>query len=369
MDPNAPPPQPDPAVQLQRDLYYQLVHALSAALPPPLADTPEELDHRDRTAIGLVACLRPVNAEEVAIGAHFVATYAHAMDCLGQMRKNAGQPAAVKLEAQARSAFREARGARSLLLRVQTQRHKREKSNAACDQDVWAAHIALSLLTEALDQAPPAAAAPPAPESAPDVAPPPHMPAPDVAQAPSIPALADEPPPPPIPAPVAEAQPPPIPAPNVALPPPNPTPAAAPPPLPIPASAAEAQPTPVPASAAAQPPHTPAPAAEAQPPPIPAPAAEPPPPPIPAPAAAPPQAEPSPPPAPTLAEDGEPYLDLDAEADRYAIVYPRRAWLLRKLGRVPDDCDFGPPEPDLVHAIVTGTSPALRALDGPTATP
>jgi hypothetical protein len=284
MDPNTPPP-PDPDLQLQRDLYYQVVRMLSAALPPPLADTQEALDRRDRTAIGLVATLRPVNAEEVAIAAQFVAAYTHAMDCMAQMRKHAGQPAAVKLDAQSRSAFREARGARSLLLRVQAARHKREKSHAASDQDAWLEHIALSLLTEALDHAPPApAAAPPAREPAPA----------DLLS--------------------------PIPAPAVAPPAPGPAPAVA-----LPAHA-------------------------------------------PAPAVALPQAEPLPPPAPTLAEDGEPPPDLDAEADRYAIIYPRRTQLLRRLGRVPDDCDFGPPDPELVHAIVTGTSPALRALDGPTAT-
>jgi hypothetical protein len=283
MEPNTPPPQPDPDMQLQRELYYQIVHALSAALPPPLADTQEELDRRDRTAIGLVATLRPVNAEEVAIAAHFVSAHAHAMDCMAQMRKHAGEPAAVRLDAQARGAFREARGARSLLLRVQAARQKREKSHAASDQDAWMERIALSLLTEALDQAPAApAAVPPAPEPVPATPPP----APEAAS------------------PVAQS--PPIPAPAIA-----------------------------------------------------------PPPPIPAPAVEQPQAEP--PPAPALAEDDELPADLDAEADRYAIVYPRRAWLLRKQGRVPDDCDFGPPEPELVHAIVTGTSPALRALDGPTA--
>ena len=88
-------------------------------------------------------------------------------------------------------------------------------------------------------------------------------------------------------------------------------------------------------------------------------------PPEPAPAVAQPQTEP--PPTPPPGEDDELPADLDAEADRYAIIYPRRTQLLRRLGRVPDDCDFGPPEPELVHAIVTGTSPALRALDGPTA--
>ncbi|HXA26209.1 MAG TPA: hypothetical protein VNW90_28330 [Acetobacteraceae bacterium] len=51
------------------------------------------------------------------------------------------------------------------------------------------------------------------------------------------------------------------------------------------------------------------------------------------------------------------------EAEQYALIYPRRAALIRSLGGLPDRCDFGPPEPDLVRAIVTGTSATLRALD------
>ncbi|HVC63100.1 MAG TPA: hypothetical protein VND19_22405 [Acetobacteraceae bacterium] len=258
-----PPHQPDPAPQLQRALYHQVAHALRAALPPPLADTQEALDCRDRTAIGLVSTLCPVNAEEATIAAHYVAANAHAMDCMRQMRNTAGTPTALKLDAQAHRAMREARGARSLLLRVQTERRRRAKDTAGLNQDAWSEHIALNLLTDALDLAPSApAAAPPAPE----------------------------------PAPVAE-----------------------------------------------------------------------PPPPMPAPAAPRPQAEPAPQPsAPAPVEDGEPLFDPVAEAERYAILYPRRARLIRELGGLPDDCDFGPPEPELVQAIVTGTSPALRALDGET---
>jgi len=32
---------------------------------------------------------------------------------------------------------------------------------------------------------------------------------------------------------------------------------------------------------------------------------------------------------------------------------------------LPAKCDFGPPEPEGVHAIVADTSPILLALDGP----
>ena len=79
-----------------------------------------------------------------------------------------------------------------------------------------------------------------------------------------------------------------------------------------------------------------------------------------------PMAEPPPPqPAPIAAEEAWPQPDPVAEADHYAITYPRRAALIRSLGCLPAPCTFGPPEPDLVQAIVTGTSPILRALDSP----
>jgi len=56
-------------------------------------------------------------------------------------------------------------------------------------------------------------------------------------------------------------------------------------------------------------------------------------------------------------------VDIAAEADQYAVIYPQRAARIRALGGLPNPCDFGPPTPELVHAIVTGTSPILRALD------
>ena len=59
----------------------------------------------------------------------------------------------------------------------------------------------------------------------------------------------------------------------------------------------------------------------------------------------------------------EPQADPTAEAEQYAIIYPQRAKQIRALGRLPDKLDFGPPSPELVRAIVTGTGPALRALD------
>jgi hypothetical protein len=80
-----------------------------------------------------------------------------------------------------------------------------------------------------------------------------------------------------------------------------------------------------------------------------------------------PTAEPEPAPVPMPAPAPAPETDdpfaLLTEAEQYAVTYPRRAALIRSLGGLPDKCDFGPPAPALVHAIVTGAGPTLRALD------
>lgn len=52
-----------------------------------------------------------------------------------------------------------------------------------------------------------------------------------------------------------------------------------------------------------------------------------------------------------------------AEAERYALVHRQRAILIRRHGRLPNRRDIGPVPPDVVHALVTGTTPVLRALD------
>jgi hypothetical protein len=70
-----------------------------------------------------------------------------------------------------------------------------------------------------------------------------------------------------------------------------------------------------------------------------------------------------PPPAAKPAADEAPKRDLAAEAEMYAIMYPRRARLIRAYGGLPDTIDFGPPDSELVPFIVHGTTPELLALD------
>ena len=58
-----------------------------------------------------------------------------------------------------------------------------------------------------------------------------------------------------------------------------------------------------------------------------------------------------------------PPVDVAAEADRFAQRHRRQAALIRRLGHAPDGVGHDALSPALVQAIVTGTSPNLRALD------
>ena len=74
---------------------------------------------------------------------------------------------------------------------------------------------------------------------------------------------------------------------------------------------------------------------------------------------------PPPPPEPTPEprRTTEPVIDPIAAAEEYAQIYPERAALIRRAGRVPDNVSFGPPEAWLARALVTGRTPAMLALD------
>jgi len=52
-----------------------------------------------------------------------------------------------------------------------------------------------------------------------------------------------------------------------------------------------------------------------------------------------------------------------AEAERYAVLHRKRAVLIRSLGRLPRKINVGPMRREVVHAIVTGTTPILQGLD------
>ena len=80
----------------------------------------------------------PVNAEEARIAARVVTADAQARDCIRHARALFNDPIpAMKCHAQANHFMRTANAARSLLLRVQAARHKREAIQATRDQDAW----------------------------------------------------------------------------------------------------------------------------------------------------------------------------------------------------------------------------------------
>ena len=57
------------------------------------------------------------------------------------------------------------------------------------------------------------------------------------------------------------------------------------------------------------------------------------------------------------------------EAEFFAVLYPDRAVAIRRHGGMPPNATFPLPEDDIVHALVTGRTPALLALDRQVAAP
>jgi hypothetical protein len=301
------PHQPGLPLDHPTQTYSQLIHTLTGLLPPPLANTPEALLARNNAAIAQAAALLPVNANEARLTTQCVAASAQAEDVMRLLRQHNGDDikTVIKLNAQYVALVRASLGAHGHLLRAQAVRHKREQNSAALNADEWTQHIAICSMQRALGTGP--------------------VPAIQAAD-PSAPASVDE------------EQP--TPAPALVTRPPAPALAAAPPQAPAVEEPAEEPPAPAPVST---------PAAKEQP----------------APAAS------VPPMAPqrsrrtaTPAEPDEPPRNLPTEADYYAVVYPNRAREIRHHAGLPPNCSFGPPDDDLVHAIVTGSTPALRALDG-----
>jgi hypothetical protein len=158
----------DLRLQLPRDVYCQLVHNLRTALPPPIPNTPEAETLRENAAMADVASMLPANAHEVALAAQFVIATARANDCERQANECAADiPRALQCAAQSANMMRQARGAISLLLRVQAVRHKREADGVALEKANWIEHCAIGLMANALG-CPHPAAEPPPPQPAPE---------------------------------------------------------------------------------------------------------------------------------------------------------------------------------------------------------
>lgn len=143
--------QTDLDYQLPRHLYFQVLHTLRLALPPPATDAPEHLIDRDRAAIAQVAAMLPANGEEAMLAAQVVAANAQALDCLRLVREHAADTVLVlKCTAQASAMMRQANVTRSLLLRIQARRQKHEAHEATCDAEARIEHCAVGLMSDAL---------------------------------------------------------------------------------------------------------------------------------------------------------------------------------------------------------------------------
>jgi hypothetical protein len=66
-----------------------------------------------------------------------------------------------------------------------------------------------------------------------------------------------------------------------------------------------------------------------------------------------PQPQPTPPPA-TGPDPERTQADLDADVKLYAAMYPDRVSRICAAGGLPPDLDFGPPEPEIVAALLRG---------------
>jgi len=159
----ATPPPPDPTPQRHRDILDRALTILRATLPPPIENTPEAWEARDRVALGIVGALRPANVAEADLAALHVAFSDHAGDCLRRAAQHAADPQRARtLLALAASMGREARGNLNALTRLQAVRKKREATEAGRANAALAEQTLLALLTAALERMPPGPPARPA---------------------------------------------------------------------------------------------------------------------------------------------------------------------------------------------------------------
>jgi len=143
---------PDPAIDLSKQLYYQLVYTLNGLLPPPLDGSPEALRARNHAAIAKVASMLPVNANEADLAAQCIAARAQAEDILRLLRQNTDDIALViRLNAQYSSMVRTSLSVHARLMRVQAVRQKREAIEGAANEDAWTQHIAEKSMLKAAD--------------------------------------------------------------------------------------------------------------------------------------------------------------------------------------------------------------------------
>ncbi len=116
-------PHPSPAGD---DFHRLIFNMLRATLPPPVTASPEEAASRDRAITDAIASLNPANADQLLLAAQYIAATIHALDCLRPAHQAPDDEALHKRRStSSASMLRQARGARSLLFRLQTDRTPR----------------------------------------------------------------------------------------------------------------------------------------------------------------------------------------------------------------------------------------------------
>ncbi|HEY7578157.1 MAG TPA: hypothetical protein VH855_11230 [Acetobacteraceae bacterium] len=152
----------DPSQLLPQAAYRAVIADLYADLPSPHLTDPALIAERVHAAIAEIASMCPVNPEEARIAGRVVTADAQARECIRHARTLLDDPIpAMRCHAQANHFMRTANAARSLLLRVQAVRRKREAVEAERDQDAWTIHATEGLLLAADRRA--SAEPPPAP--------------------------------------------------------------------------------------------------------------------------------------------------------------------------------------------------------------
>jgi hypothetical protein len=165
-------PPADPFQLLPKAVWRTIVADLYAGVPSPTLTDPELIAERVHAAVATIASMCPVNAEEANIAARVVIADAQAKDAIRHARTVFSDPGvAMKCQAQASHMMRTANAARSLLLRVQAARRKRDAVQAACEQDAWTIHATEGLLLAADGRS--ATQPPPKPQAEPEPPPPP----------------------------------------------------------------------------------------------------------------------------------------------------------------------------------------------------
>ena len=142
-------PQPDWALLLPRAVFREVVRVLRGAMPS--GGAVKDRRDRDRAAMAAVGALKPANAEEAQLAAHFVMAEAWAADCLRLAEERRLEiNLAMRCRAQALSFLREAKSVRRLLAKVQADRRKMEKDAEARSRAEWEEHAALGMMAEGL---------------------------------------------------------------------------------------------------------------------------------------------------------------------------------------------------------------------------